>query len=281
MLIISNISEMKAWASDTRAHKLEIGFVPTMGYLHDGHLSLTQCARTENERVVVSIFVNPTQFGQNEDLGRYPQDYEGDRRKLENAGVDVLFYPQASEIYGAGFQTFVNVEEISRPLCGISRPGHFRGVATIVLKLLNIVSPDRAYFGQKDFQQLQVIRTMVRDLNVSTEIVSCPIVREPDGLAMSSRNAYLNDSERAQAPVLYESMVLAKMLFGSGETSPEIIQKSIIDRIAREPDASVDYARLVDPTTLEDVKKVQIGTVIALAVKIGKTRLIDNMVLEH
>ncbi|MGD9819306.1 MAG: pantoate--beta-alanine ligase, partial [Desulfomonilaceae bacterium] len=168
---------------------------------------------------------------------------------------------------------------ISRPLCGISRPGHFRGVATIVLKLLNIVSPRRAYFGQKDFQQLQVIRTMVRDLNVNTEIVSCPVIREADGLAMSSRNAYLNDSERAQAAILYESMVTAKMLFESGETSPEIIHKSIIDRIAMEPDASIDYAKLVDPRTLEDAKKVQIGTVIALAVKIGKTRLIDNMVL--
>lgn len=279
LIIITTIHEMRAWATEFRKQDIEIGFVPTMGYLHDGHLSLLERARSENGRVVASIFVNPAQFGPNEDLARYPRDFEGDRLKLESRGVDVLFFPESSQLYGPGYQTYVNVDWVSIPLCGSNRPGHFKGVATVVLKLFNIVTPARAYFGLKDFQQLQVIKTMVRDLDVNVEVIGCPIMRESDGLAMSSRNSYLNSSERNQAIALYESMVLARRMFDSGERSAEAILESIRSRITQEPDAHIDYVSIVDPHTLLEVDKVEEGSLVALAVRIGKTRLIDNMAL--
>lgn len=279
MITISGIPEMKSLANEARSQNLAIGFVPTMGYLHDGHMSLVQRARSENDVVVASIFVNPTQFGPNEDLELYPRDMEGDRHKLQTAGVDALFLPESGQLYGPGYQTYVIVETVSLPLCGSSRPGHFRGVATVVLKLFNIVRPTRAYFGQKDFQQLQVIRRMVSDLNVDVSVIGCPTVREADGLAMSSRNSYLDVSERKQAVALNQSLLFAKTMFHSGETSSRIILDAVVDRISREPDARIDYARIVDSHTLSDVDQSDSASLVALAVRIGKTRLIDNMIL--
>lgn len=279
MIILRTISEMKSWSKDTRGRSEDIGFVPTMGYLHEGHLSLVDKSSDENGRTVVSIFVNPAQFGPNEDLARYPRDYEGDSAKLRAAGVDALFYPEATELYPTGYQTFVDVEKVSAPMCGASRPGHFRGVATIVLKLLNIVNPDRAYFGLKDFQQFLVISSMAKDLNLDTRIVGCPIVRESDGLAMSSRNSYLSPAEHRQATSLYDSLVMAKQMVAAGESSSGKIMMAVRDRIAKEHDAVIDYAKIVDPVTLEDLAEARTDSLLALAVRIGKTRLIDNMIL--
>ncbi len=279
MIVLSTISAMRSWSHDLTAGKIETGFVPTMGYLHDGHISLVERARAENSAVVASIFVNPTQFGPNEDLTRYPRDFDGDFQKLESAGVDALFYPDPAELYQNHFQTYVDVKDISSPLCGAFRPGHFRGVATVVLKLFNIIAPTRAYFGNKDYQQLRVIKTMVRDLNVDVEVIGCPTVREPDGLAMSSRNSYLNQYERSQAVCLYNSMVAAKQLFDGGETSARTLLATVENRINQQPDAKIEYARLVDSTTLADVEDANPRCVFALAVRIGATRLIDNMSL--
>ena len=279
MIVLSTILEMRSWSKDHTAGKIETGFVPTMGYLHDGHISLVKRAKGENSGVVASIFVNPTQFGPNEDLTRYPRDFDGDFQKLQSAGVDALFYPDPAELYPDYFQTFVEVKDISGPLCGAFRPGHFRGVATVVLKLFNIIAPTRAYFGNKDFQQLQVIKTMVRDLNVDVEVIGCPTVREADGLAMSSRNSYLNESGRCQAVCLYNSMVAAKRQFDRGETSARTLLATVENVINQQPDATIEYARLVDSTTLMDVDEAHPGCVFALAVRIGPTRLIDNMSL--
>ncbi len=279
MIVLSTVSEMRAWSSHLAADKIESGFVPTMGYLHKGHVSLVARAKAENARVVASIFVNPTQFGPNEDLARYPRDFNGDCQKLESAGLDALFYPKPDELYQVHFQTFVEVTDLSAPLCGAFRPGHFSGVATVVLKLFNIVSPSRAYFGNKDFQQLQVVKAMVRDLNVSVEVIGCPTVREPDGLAMSSRNSYLNQSQRGQAVCLYDSMRTAKQLFDQGETSAKTLLAALEDRITQEPDATIEYAKIIDSDTLLDVNEATPRCVIALAVRVGATRLIDNMSL--
>lgn len=279
MITISGIRDMKSWANEAQGQNLAIGFVPTMGYLHDGHMSLVQRARSENGLVVASIFVNPTQFGPNEDLELYPRDTEGDEQKLQAAGVDALFFPDSIQLYGPAYQTYVNVENVSLPLCGSSRPGHFKGVATIVLKLFNIIKPTRAYFGQKDFQQLQVIRRMVSDLNVDVSVIGCPTVRETDGLAMSSRNSYLHVSERKQAVVLNQSLLLAKSMFDAGEISSSSILEAVVNRISREPDARIDYVRIVDSETLSDVDQASSASLVALAVRIGKTRLIDNMIL--
>jgi pantoate--beta-alanine ligase len=279
MKTITSVHDMTTWARDRVLNRESIGFVPTMGYLHDGHLSLVKMARSENGAVVASVFVNPAQFGQNEDFSIYPRDPEGDSEKLSSGGVDVLFIPKADELYGPDYETYVELERLPLPLCGKSRPGHFRGVATIVLKLFNIVAPANAYFGSKDYQQLQVIRKMVRDLNVSTKIVGCPTVRESDGLAMSSRNAYLSPVERMQAVCLHDALLIAKGLFDSKVGDPEVYIKSMMDRITQEPDARVDYISLVDPLTLEDLETVKDAALAVLAVKIGKTRLIDNMSL--
>ena len=256
----------------------EVGFVPTMGYLHEGHLSLIRRARSENDVVVVSIFVNPTQFGPNEDFDRYPRDLRRDEELCKREGVDFIFYPSVEEMYPEGFSTFVEVEKLTENLCGKSRPGHFRGVATVVIKLLNIVHPTRAYFGEKDFQQLQVIKRLVRDLNIPVEIVGCPIVREEDGLAMSSRNVYLNKEERKSALSLYQGLRLAKELFERGERNPSVIRKTVEEFILSHPKTKIDYVEIVSPEDLKPVKEVKEGDVIALAVFVGKTRLIDNYV---
>ncbi len=276
---ITSVREMNDWARLQIPGRKTVGFVPTMGYLHDGHLSLVKKARIENDTVVASVFVNPTQFGHDEDLTVYPRDPQGDSAKLEAAGVDVLFMPDAQELYGPGYETFVELERLSLPLCGKSRPVHFRGVATIVLKLFNIVLPSTAYFGSKDYQQLQVIRKMVRDLNVNVRIIGCPTVREHDGLAMSSRNAYLSPQQRKQAICLYESLMIARRLFAARESDPNAYLQAMKDRVLAEPDARPDYISLVHPETLEDLATVNDGALALMAVKIGKTRLIDNMLL--
>ncbi len=281
METFTTVSAMKHWAKAQCASGKSIGFVPTMGYLHDGHLSLIQTARQENASVVASIFVNPTQFGRNEDLNTYPRDPENDASKCSNAGVDALFMPDAAEMYDPQHQTFVEPGRISEILCGRSRPGHFRGVATIVLKLFNIVNPTNAYFGAKDFQQLQVIRAMVRDLNINVRIVACPTVREPDGLAMSSRNSYLSPHERKQAVCLFQALCTARELFRQGVTDTQTYLAAMRERIRIEPDAEPDYISLVDPDTLEDLPEVSDRCLAIMAVRIGKTRLIDNMLFER
>jgi len=278
MDILESVAAMKQWSAFQRGRGESIGFVPTMGFLHEGHLSLMRRARSENGQVVASIFVNPAQFGVNEDLGKYPRDPENDKRKCGQQGVDALFMPPVDEVYGVGFQTYVDVEKVSGPLCGASRPGHFRGVATVVLKLFNMVHATSAYFGKKDYQQLQVITTMVRDLNVDVLIVPCETVREPDGLAMSSRNSYLSPDQRKQAVCLYQALQEARLLYNTGEKSAQIYIQAMSRRISREPDAVPDYVSLVHPETLQDLTEVgRDGALAVLAVRIGKTRLIDNM----
>jgi pantoate--beta-alanine ligase len=280
METLTSVAEMKRWSRSQLKGGKTIGLVPTMGYLHEGHLSLMRRGRSENDMLVASIFVNPTQFGPKEDLSSYPRDPEADSIKCSQLGVDALFMPAPADIYGPGFQTYVEVEKVARPLCGLSRPGHFRGVATVVLKLFNIVSPDAAYFGRKDYQQLQVIKTMARDLDLDVTIVSCPTVREDDGLAMSSRNSYLSPAERRQAMCLYQALQTAQGLLDRGEPDAKEYVKAMSDRILREPDALIDYVSLVHPETLEDLERVADQALAVLAVRIGKTRLIDNMLLQ-
>ncbi len=277
MRIVKSIREMQAIGESYRRVGKTIGFVPTMGYLHKGHLSLVRRARGENDVVVVSIFVNPTQFGPNEDFEKYPRDLERDSQLLKAEGVDYLFYPSAEEMYPKGYSTFVEVEGLTEGLCGAKRPGHFRGVATVVTKLLNIVRPHRAYFGEKDFQQLQIIKRLVRDLNIPVEIVGCPIVREEDGLALSSRNTYLSRKERESAVALYRGLKLAKELFEKGERNSEKIKERVRELILSYPKVKrIDYVEIVDSETLKPVKEVKEGDTIALAVFVGETRLIDN-----
>ncbi|MFH1117922.1 MAG: pantoate--beta-alanine ligase [Pseudomonadota bacterium] len=264
-----------------RQEHQSIGLVPTMGYLHEGHLSLMRKARSENDVLVATIFVNPTQFGPNEDLDKYPRDPEGDAEKCRSAGVDILFVPGPGEVYRAGFQTYVSVEKLSAPLCGASRPGHFRGVATVVLKLFNMVQPSRAYFGRKDYQQVQVIKTMVRDLDLDVQIVECDTIREDDGLAMSSRNAYLAPDHRKQAVCLYQALMEAKSLFKRGEKRAEDYLGAMRKRVNAEPDAEVDYIGIVHPETLDHLDEVKDNALGILAVRIGSTRLIDNMLLDE
>jgi pantoate--beta-alanine ligase len=279
MTIVESTAEMQARALQARAAGQTVGLTPTMGALHEGHLSLVRAARRESEFVVVSLFVNPTQFGPTEDFDRYPRDFEGDRRKLEAEGVDVLYAPPAAEIYGPGFQTYVEVEELGKRLDGASRPGHFRGVATVVAKLFHITQPHRAYFGQKDAAQLAVIRRLVRDLDFRVEIVACPIVREPDGLAMSSRNAYLAAAERKAAAVLYRSLTRARICYESGERSGPVLRRILLDTLASEPLARVDYAEVVDPDSLLPLARVDRRALAAVAAWFGETRLIDNVLL--
>jgi pantoate--beta-alanine ligase len=276
MTTITSISTMQRWADAVRARGQRIGFVPTMGYLHAGHLSLITAARQRAEVVVASIFVNPLQFGASEDLDRYPRDIEGDTRLLAGAATDVLFLPEARAMYPEGFQTHVEVERVSRGLCGVTRPTHFRGVTTVVAKLFNMVKPHVAVFGEKDFQQLVTIRRMVADLSFDIEIVGAPIVREADGVAMSSRNAYLSPAERAAARCLSQALAAAGALVARGESDGLRILAAARRVIAEEPLARLDYASLVDPDTLEDVERVDGAALLALAVHIGRTRLIDN-----
>lgn len=280
MIIIDTIEKMKNTAELVREEGKRIGFVPTMGYLHEGHLSLMKRAKEENDFVVVSIFVNPTQFGAEEDFETYPRNLQRDRQLAERAGVDVIFHPTSKEMYPKGYKTFVQVERITEKLCGASRPGHFRGVTTVVNKLFQIVKPNKAYFGQKDGQQVVVIEQMVKDLNMDVEIISCPIVREADGLAMSSRNTYLNDAERSAALVLSRSLLMAREMIENGERNAHQIKNLIVSTIEKEPLAAIDYVEVVHGESLEPVDRIKGKLLIALAVKIGKTRLIDNILMK-
>lgn len=263
-----------------RGESRTIGFVPTMGFLHEGHLSLMRRARAENAVLAVSIFVNPTQFGQGEDLDSYPRDLQGDLGKLEAVGADLVFAPSAESIYPIDYQTYVEVSEVTEGLCGASRPGHFRGVATVVTKLFNLIQPHRAYFGQKDYQQSVVIRRLVADLNLDLDIVVLPTVREPDGLAMSSRNARLTPDQRRAAPLLYRCLSRAEERVREGEKCAKIILDEMQAMIDQEPLARVDYLAICDPDTLKPVDALRGPTLVALAVRFGSTRLIDNIVID-
>lgn len=263
-----------------KARGKSIGFVPTMGCLHEGHLSLVEAAKEKADIVVVSIFVNPIQFGPSEDLARYPKDSKRDMKLLKNFDVDVLFLPAASDLYSEGFKTYVEVEGLSKKMCGRSRPGHFRGVTTVVAKLSNIVAPDCAFFGEKDFQQQVIIKRMVRDLNLPIEIISLPTVREFDGLAMSTRNKYLTSKERKAAAILYQALSQAKKQIENGGRNPRKILLRLRSLIGTESAIRLDYAVIVDPETLEELKKIKDQTLIALAASIGKARLIDNLVVK-
>lgn len=278
MKVIEKIEDMKKISKEILESKKAIGFVPTMGFLHEGHLSLVKAAKSENDITVVSIFVNPTQFGPNEDYNNYPRDLERDLSMLKDMEVDYVFVPSVEEMYPDSFSTYVEEIKLSRFLCGASRPGHFRGVCTVVTKLFNIVKPTRAYFGQKDAQQFRVLRRMVRDLNMDVELVEMPIVREPDGLALSSRNTYLNDEERKEAVRLYKSLLRAKELIESGEKDVEII-KNEMKKILTHPLLRIDYIEIVDEENLEPVEKIDRRVIIAIAVFVGRARLIDNMII--
>ncbi|MBI5484538.1 MAG: pantoate--beta-alanine ligase [Deltaproteobacteria bacterium] len=279
MQIVDNIQQMQTLALALKREGKRIAFVPTMGFLHQGHASLLREGRRRGDVLVLSIFVNPIQFGVNEDLDRYPRDMERDCRIASECGVDVVFTPDAAGMYPPGFQTGVTVRDISLPLCGASRPGHFDGVATVVTKLFNIVQPDVALFGRKDYQQLAVIRRMVKDLSMPLEIVGMPIVREPDGLAMSSRNAYLSEEQRRSALCLYRSIVTARGMFSGGERRADALKKAVKDTIGQEPSIMIEYIELRDGNSLEEQEIVDNATLLALAVKTGQTRLIDNTVL--
>jgi pantoate--beta-alanine ligase len=277
---IRTIAWMKEHARQARAESRIIGFVPTMGALHAGHLSLVQRARQECSPVIASIFVNPKQFGPTEDFAKYPRTLEEDSARLEAAGVDALFLPEAAEMYPKDFRTYVNVEGISERLEGRTRPGHFRGVATVVLKLLQIIQPHFAYFGRKDAQQVRIISQMARDLNLDTQVVTCPIVREEDGLALSSRNTYLNAEERRAATVLHRALEAAQdeMLGGVRDTATlQAVMRTIVDA---EPLAALDYAEVVDAESFEPIMRVTRASYVVLAAFIGKTRLIDNLFVE-
>lgn len=277
METFTTVARMKQWRVAQR--DVSVGFVPTMGYLHEGHLSLVRAARAANERVVVSIYVNPKQFGPHEDFATYPRDLARDAQMLQEAQVDVLFAPTDEEMYPPGYATTVRVGgSLTDGLCGASRPGHFEGVATVVTKLFNIVRPTRAYFGEKDYQQLQVIRRMTQDENLDVEVVGCPIVREPDGLALSSRNVYLSPTERVAARSLVQGLDLAATLLDQGERDVNQLRTSLLKHFAAFPEARVDYVEFVDAETLRPLGKVRGKTLLALAVYIGKTRLIDNRV---
>ena len=275
---VSSTGEMKRVSNSF--HGTSVGFVPTMGYLHEGHMSLVKQSLSTCDHTVVSIFVNPIQFGANEDLDVYPHDLEGDIEKLESAGVDVLFQPNRETIYPEGFKTYVQVDEITDRLCGKSRPGLFKGVATVVLKLFNIVRPQHVFFGEKDWQQLAVIETMVRDLNLDISVHRVPLVRESDGLAMSSRNRNLSADERQKALSLSRSLEDAKEKIGQGITATSQLKQSIKDRITAESGMQIDYISICDPISLQEKEEVKGRTLIALAVKIGSSRLIDNCIVE-
>ena len=281
MEILKTLTEMKAWSRKMRKDGQTLGLVPTMGYLHAGHLSLARKSMSVCDRTVVSIFVNPTQFGPNEDLDTYPRHLEADQHELEQLGVDALFLPTADDMYPEGFQTYVHVEEITDKLCGKSRRELFRGVTTIVLKLLNIVQPHSAFFGEKDRQQLEVIRKMVGDLNLDVEIVGLPIIREPDGLAMSSRNKYLGKAERKTAQSLHEALQQAQQLVAQGESSVATLRSRMRNIIERQGQAQVDYISVCDPQQFEELEEIRGKAMIALAVHVGKARLIDNCLIER
>ena len=276
MKIIRTVSGMRA---ARRLMAGPVGFVPTMGFLHAGHISLVKQSRKDNASTVVSIFVNPTQFGPKEDFEKYPRDEESDLAMLRKMGVDAVFMPAANQMYLQGFHTWVEVEGITEMLEGAVRPGHFKGVATICHKLFNIVQPDKAYFGQKDAQQVRVIQKMVADLNMDLEIVCLPTLREADGLAMSSRNMYLNTDERKAATVLYRALLKAKEMRQAGEHDSETIRRAMMEMIQAEPLAKIDYVSIADTISLQELEQIHSQTLVSLAVRFGKTRLIDNIVL--
>ena len=281
MKIIKTIKQVRQIIALQKKQGKRIGFVPTMGALHEGHLSLIRMAKKHSDFVVVSIFVNPTQFGPKEDYKKYPRNLKKDAALCQSAGADLIFSPSPEEIYPKGFSTYIDVEGLTQGLCGVSRPGHFRGVATVVAKLFNIVQPDAAVFGQKDAQQLAVIRRMTADLDLPVKIIGAPIVREGDGLAMSSRNAYLTLEERAEAPTLYRALLKAKALADSGQRTAGRIKGEIKKILYRDaPLAEIDYIEIVDNETLKPVKQIKKNTLIALAVKLPNARLIDNLVIK-
>jgi pantoate--beta-alanine ligase len=279
MKICNTISDMRAASRAARREGKHLGFVPTMGALHEGHVSLVRAAKARCDVVAVSIFVNPLQFGPNEDLAKYPRTFEHDRDLLEKEAVDVLFAPKPEEMYPAGAVTYVTVEGLSEKLCGKSRPGHFRGVTTVVAKLFHIVEPDLAFFGQKDAAQATIIRRMVRDLNLPVEIVVCPIIREPDGLAMSSRNAYLSPQQRKSALVLNRSLTAVKNRYDQGERNARILAEAGKQVLAQEPAARLDYFEIVDPATLDPIQELTSTALVAVAAFVGNMRLIDNILL--
>ncbi|MFH2011421.1 MAG: pantoate--beta-alanine ligase [Pseudomonadota bacterium] len=280
MKIIKSIKEMQEFSEGSRLKNKIIALVPTMGFLHDGHLKLIEEGRKKADISIISIFINPTQFGVGEDLEKYPRDLERDKKLAEGVGVDVIFAPTASEMYPKNYQTYVNVEYVTRNLCGASRPTHFRGVTTVVAKLFNIIKPHIAIFGEKDFQQLVTIRQMVKDLNFDIEIVGVPTVREKDGLAMSSRNTYLTQKERKAALSLSQAISNAMEIFRSGERKSENILHEVKKRIESESLTDIDYVHICDSQTLDYIKEIDRDSVMAMAVKVGKTRLIDNCTFE-
>lgn len=279
-MLIRKIKDMKQITKRLKKEGKTIGFVPTMGYLHEGHVSLIRCSKKDNDITVVSIFVNPIQFGKNEDLDRYPRDLERDVEICGKEGVDYVFYPSADEMYPEGFSTYVEVEGITQRLCGTFRSGHFKGVTTVVAKLFNIVQPDKAYFGEKDYQQLKVIQKMVRDLNIDVEVIGCPLIREKDGLALSSRNKYLTPEERKSALSISRALFRAKQMFESGEKDPSKVIDEVKRIISSQPLVKeIQYVEVVDPEELTPKKKLEKGDVVAVAVFVGNTRLIDNIKL--
>ena len=277
MQVVKTIQEIRALRQKLSG---TVGFVPTMGYLHEGHLALVKQARVENSAVIVSIYVNPTQFGPREDFGAYPRELNRDLELLQKGGADIVFVPSDDEMYPPEFSSWVDVEKVTRGLEGASRPGHFRGVATVVAKLFNIVQPTKAYFGQKDAQQVVIIKRMVADLNMGIEIVVVPTVREGDGLAMSSRNIYPSPKERQAATILFKALTLARQLGRGGEKDAEKIRRQMTSLIQKEPLAQIDYVSIADAETLEELNLLDRPAVASLAVRIGKTRLIDNTPLE-
>jgi len=280
MKIVNKVRQMQVLSDKFKKEGKKIAFVPTMGYFHKGHLSLMERGRKLADILVISIFVNPIQFGPGEDFREYPRDLERDLSLAEGVGVDVVFIPEAEEMYPPDYQTYLEVTGLTQHLCGLSRPGHFRGVTTVVAKLFNIVKPDIALFGLKDYQQYIVIKRMVRDLNYDIEVVGCPIIREEDGLAMSSRNTYLTPEQRKSALCLYQGIKLAERLVREGQRDAKIIIKEVIDYIESKPYTQIDYVKICHPETLDDLEYLNDKALLALAVRVGKARLIDNTILE-
>lgn len=280
MKIVNTINDVRIQIKEWRKQGETIGFVPTMGYLHEGHGSLIKEAKKQCDKVVVSIFVNPMQFGVNEDLDSYPRDLEADAKLCDTLGADLIFHPEVEEMYEVDFCSFVDMNGLTKELCGKSRPIHFRGVCTVVNKLFNIVTPDKAFFGEKDAQQLAVIRRMVKDLNMDVEIVGCPIIREEDGLAKSSRNTYLNEEERKAALILSKTIYLGQELVKNGERDSAKLMEAMCENISKEPLARIDYVDVVSMDTIEKIDTLQGMVLVAVAVYIGKTRLIDNFIVQ-
>ncbi len=280
VIVARTPKEVKEIIRDWKKQGYSIGLVPTMGYLHEGHGSLIERAVKENDKVMVSVFVNPIQFGPNEDLETYPRDFDADLQMIEKLGADMVFHPEPSDMYAPDFSTTISVAGVSENLCGARRPGHFNGVCTVVTKLFNLSEADRAYFGQKDAQQLAVVRRMVRDLNANIEIIGCPIIREDDGLAKSSRNTYLNPDERKAATVLSKALRTGKQMIESGEKNAEVVKSKITEIISKEPLAKIDYVEITDWNSIEPVDIIDRSTLCAIAVYIGNTRLIDNFIYE-